>query len=362
VAWSPEQISNAKIIIQVGRQLGATDRDITIALMAGWQESGLRNVNYGDRDSVGVFQQRGGWGPRADRLDPVKSARMFFLGGAQGQRGLLDFQNRNSYGLGQAAQKVQVSAHPAGYDKWEDESSELLKELGGSSPHPTVGSLPGLPTADAGGKSDSVTGSPVAPPAPSTALGLGSPETAGTDAAGVAAKGAPGLESADEQPDVQDVPMMDETAFLPLSNGQPGGVAGTFEDMFPNTGPVGGARQRVVDISKSLLGIPYVWGGTDPDRGLDCSGFVQYVYKQMGVNLPRISAAQARAGKRIGLGQLQVGDLVGWDNSSRNNGADHIAIYIGNGQIIEAPRPGLSVRIRELGKSDRGAWGVRLDF
>jgi cell wall-associated NlpC family hydrolase len=50
---------------------------------------------------------------------------------------------------------------------------------------------------------------------------------------------------------------------------------------------------------------------------------------------------------------------VAWDNSSRNRGADHIAIYIGNGQIIEAPRPGVPVRIRKLGKNER-AWGVRL--
>jgi len=65
-------------------------------------------------------------------------------------------------------------------------------------------------------------------------------------------------------------------------------------------------------------------------------------------------------GKRVGLDKLQVGDLVAWDNSSRNRGADHIAIWLGDGRIIEAPRPGLSVRIRELGDDDLkdGVWGV----
>jgi cell wall-associated NlpC family hydrolase len=92
---------------------------------------------------------------------------------------------------------------------------------------------------------------------------------------------------------------------------------------------------------------------------VDCSGFVQQVYKQFGIDLPRVSFQQAAAGKRIDLGKARAGDLVAWDNSSRNNGADHIAIYLGNGKIIEAPRPGIGVRIRKLG-SDEGAWGVRI--
>lgn len=359
MAWSPEQISNAKVIIQVGRQVGASDRDITIALMAGWQESGLRNLNYGDRDSIGLFQQRTPWGSRQDRLDPVKSARMFFLGGQQGQRGLMDFSNRDSYSLGQAAQKVQVSAFPDAYNKWQNESEQLLSELGGSSAHPLVPIIPTKPTA---GDTSTPTSTPVVPPAPTTALGLDSPVASGTEAAGLATPSAPGAESADKQPVITDVPQMDETAFLPLSNGKPGGVAGTFEDLFPKTGTAGGARQRIADLAKTALGVPYVWGGNDLKNGVDCSGFVQQVFKEMGINLPRISAAQARSGKRIGLDQLQVGDLVGWDNSSRNNGADHIAIYIGNGQIIEAPRPGIGVRIRDLGKSDKGAWGVQMNL
>ena len=200
MGWSAEQLSNAKIVIQVGRQLGASDRDITIALMAGWQESGLRNLNYGDRDSIGMFQQRNAWGSRADRLDPVKSARMFFLGGAQGQRGLLDFKNRNSYGLGQAAQKVQVSAFPDAYDKWQDESEQLLKELGGSAAHPAVPLLPEQTPTTTGDQAQMPVIKPVEPPTPSGALGLASPTNTGLEAAGVAAQGAPGLESADEQP------------------------------------------------------------------------------------------------------------------------------------------------------------------
>lgn len=56
---------------------------------------------------------------------------------------------------------------------------------------------------------------------------------------------------------------------------------------------------------------------------------------------------------------MQAGDLVAWDNSSRNNGADHIAIYLGGGLIAEAPRPGVALRVRKLGDNE-GAWGVRV--
>lgn len=153
------------------------------------------------------------------------------------------------------------------------------------------------------------------------------------------------------------LPQIDELQFLPASTGEVGGMAGSFEDHFPK-GPTGSARERVADIAKTALGVDYTWGGTDLRNGVDCSGLVQAAYKQMGINLPRISAAQARVGKRIGLDQLQVGDLVAWDNSARNGGADHVAIYAGDGKIIEAPRPGIGVRVRALGKDEGDAWGV----
>lgn len=367
MAWSPEQISNAKSIIQVGRSLGASDRDITIALMAAWQESSMRNLSYGDRDSVGLFQQRNAWGSRADRMDPVKAARMFFLGGAQGQRGLLDFANRDSYGLGQAAQKVQVSAFPDAYNKWESEAGDMLSELGAGggvgTQKPTIPTS-GIPAGDSTpDEKELLDGAATAkPPTSSTALGIDSPTNTGIEAAGTAAAGAPGIESADKQPTLNPIPMVDENSFLPLSNGQKGGVAGTFEDLFPNKGPVGGARQRLVDIAKGAVGVPYVWGGNSLTSGVDCSGLVQQAFKEIGINLPRISAAQGRTGTRTSISNLKMGDLVFWDNSTRNSGADHVAIYLGNGQIIEAPRPGLSVRIRQLGKDEGDMWGVHIDY
>jgi hypothetical protein len=336
--------------MSVGQELGASSRDILIGLMTAWQESQLRNLTYGDRDSVGLFQQRDAWAPLSTRMNPREAAKMFFLGGQQGQRGLFAFKNRDSMSLTQAAQKVQVSAFPNAYAKWESRSREMLKALGAD---PGVGMETPAQTGDPQQALPGLLGTPVQ--VHTDALGVDAAAPPGVDdgPAGLGAMSAMGIESADEQPDMGDGGGMG-MEFLPASG------EGGFDEHFPKSGVVGGQRQRVADFAKTLLGTPYVWGGTSPD-GLDCSGFTQLVYKQLGINLPRVSAAQARYGKRVDIGGLQVGDMVAWDNSSRNNGADHIAIYLGDGQIIEAPRPGLGVRIRSLGKNE-GAWGVSLNY
>ncbi|GGO77968.1 transglycosylase SLT domain-containing protein [Nocardioides deserti] len=101
----------------------------------------------------------------------------------------------------------------------------------------------------------------------------------------------------------------------------------------------GGAR--VVAEAEKYLGVPYVWGGTDPDSGLDCSGLVQLVYRNLGIDLPRVSRDQAQAGRPVAsLAEAQPGDLLAF-----NSPVSHIAIYAGDGMMIEAPRPGLAVRL-----------------
>ena len=130
VNLNSEQLKNAATIIGVGKSLGASTRDNIIAIMTAMQESTLRNLNYGDRDSVGLFQQRNAWGSFEDRTNPAKSARMFFLGGKAGQRGLFDFKNRNQMSLAQAAQAVQVSAFPEAYAKWEAMARQVVSGTG----------------------------------------------------------------------------------------------------------------------------------------------------------------------------------------------------------------------------------------
>lgn len=350
--WSSEQLANARIIAQVGRSVGASQRDILIGLMAAMQESGLRNLSGGDRDSVGLFQQRTPWGSMSQRMDPAESARMFFMGGhGAGQNGLLSFQNRDTYSLSQAAQKVQVSAYPDAYGKHEGEAKDILASLGeGNSSDLTGTEDVGTPTQFGADQVVQQNGDL------NLFAGVKTPDsTAATGAAGAETPSMPGIEAGDQ------APSLSEGLFDDMDTTTPSGGS-TFEDLFPKQGSVGGSRERVAQLSRQLLGTPYVWGGTDPEKGLDCSGFVQYVLKQVGVNLPRISAAQATSGQREDVSKLQVGDLVGWNNSSRNNGADHIAIYLGNGQIIEAPRPGLGVRIRTLDKNEGDMWGVALNY
>jgi hypothetical protein len=125
-----EQLRVAGVIIQVARELGVSARGWVVALAAGMQESGLRPLNYGDRDSLGVFQQRTAWGTVAQRLDPDTSARMFFTGGHAGQRGLLDIPGWAGMSVTAAAQAVQVSAYPDAYATWESLAIRLVDRLG----------------------------------------------------------------------------------------------------------------------------------------------------------------------------------------------------------------------------------------
>jgi peptidoglycan DL-endopeptidase CwlO len=97
----------------------------------------------------------------------------------------------------------------------------------------------------------------------------------------------------------------------------------------------------VVGIAMRYLGIPYVWGGSTP-AGFDCSGFVMYVYAQVGVSLPHSSYAQFGMGVPVSSSDLQPGDLVFFD------GAGHVGIYIGGGQFIHAPHTGDVVKISSL--------------
>ena len=122
---SQEMKQNAQVIYRVGKDLRVSDYGIVIALAAAMQESSLVNIDYGDRDSVGLFQQRTsqGWGTIAQIMDPKYSARAFF-GGPTGPnagkiRGLLDIKNWSTMSLAKAAQAVQISAFPDAYQKWE---------------------------------------------------------------------------------------------------------------------------------------------------------------------------------------------------------------------------------------------------
>jgi len=129
---SKEQEANAKIIIQVGRELGVPSYGIIIALATAMQESSLRNINYGDRDSVGLFQQRPstGWGTVEQIMNPYHAAKLFYVGRSGYTRGLLDIKGWQDMPLTVAAQKVQISAYPDAYAKWETSARAWFAALG----------------------------------------------------------------------------------------------------------------------------------------------------------------------------------------------------------------------------------------
>ena len=100
--------------------------------------------------------------------------------------------------------------------------------------------------------------------------------------------------------------------------------------------------QRVVRYAKRFIGVRYVYGGSSPRAGFDCSGFVRYVYAHFGVSLPHSSYAQFGDGRRVSRRSLRPGDLVFFD------GVGHVGLYVGNGRFIHAPHTGTRVQITPL--------------
>ncbi|MDN3311909.1 LysM peptidoglycan-binding domain-containing protein [Microbacterium oryzae] len=130
------QTENAQMIIRIGRELGISDKGIAIALATAMVESGLRNLDWGDRDSLGLFQQRPstGWGSEEQILNRDYSIRVFFGGAGDPNgsttRGLRDIAGWQDMDFGQAAQTVQISAFPDRYGRWETQAYSWLAQLG----------------------------------------------------------------------------------------------------------------------------------------------------------------------------------------------------------------------------------------
>jgi len=124
------------------------------------------------------------------------------------------------------------------------------------------------------------------------------------------------------------------------SNGFASALSAAQSDL--STSTVSGAS--VAAQSLKYLGVPYKYGGTDPATGLDCSALVQQVYKDLGVDVPRVASDQARAGTAVpNLAAATPGDLIAFGDP-----ADHIGIYLGNNKMIEAPQTGDVVKIIDV--------------
>ncbi|MCJ7690668.1 MAG: C40 family peptidase, partial [Clostridiaceae bacterium] len=105
---------------------------------------------------------------------------------------------------------------------------------------------------------------------------------------------------------------------------------------------------EVVAYASKFMGVPYVWGGSTP-AGFDCSGLVQYVYKNFGINMPRTTMDQVNVGTSVSINNLQKGDLIYFRmNASDPNQVSHVGIYIGNNKFMHSPKPGDVAKTSEI--------------
>lgn len=122
------------------------------------------------------------------------------------------------------------------------------------------------------------------------------------------------------------------------------GTAVTMTELLYGQG-VSNVRVDLCQYAKEFLGNPYVWGGTSLTKGADCSGYVLSIFKKYGVNLPHSSVAQANSGTAINVSEARPGDLIFYGNGKSIN---HVAIYIGSGQVIHASNPKTGIRISNV--------------
>ncbi|MYQ47591.1 hypothetical protein GTW40_21500 [Streptomyces sp. SID4985] len=290
-----EQVPNAKTIQATGVAMNMPPRGQVVALATAMQESRLRNLTYGDRDSLGLFQQRPsqGWGTASQILDPVHASTKFY-------EALRKVSGWQSLSVAQAAQAVQRSGYPEAYAKWEPLATALQQAIG-----------PLLPKAD-GSKSSG----PLAP--------SGSPASVST-----------GCASGGDGSDFDTIP--------------PGAVPAGYR--IPAEAPP--KVQTAIRWALGQLKTPYQWGGSctdshgrDPMGRCDCSSLMQQSYKATGVSLPRTTYTQVKVGKPVSVGSLRAGDLVFTEGTATV--PEHVGMFIGQGLIINAPHTGDVVRIATL--------------
>ncbi|SEP52532.1 C40 family peptidase [Amycolatopsis saalfeldensis] len=246
-----EQKGTVALIISIGKQRGLAPRAWQVAIQAGMTESGLHNLDHGDRDSLGIFQMRPSmnWGSAAEVTNPNYAINKFF-------DVLMSVPDWANLRPGDAAQSVERSGFPDRYHKWEAMAAVLVQNLG--------------QVVDAAG----------------CGQGLG--------------------------------------AALPPSQ----------------------AAAQAIKFALGEQGKPYVWGATGPNA-YDCSGLMLRAYQSAGVILPRVSQDQYKAGAMLPVRDAQPGDLIFLATDPANPATiHHVAMYLGEGKIVEAQQTGVPVHIR----------------
>ena len=249
-------------IIQIGKERELPPLAWQVAIQAGMTESGLRSLDYGDRDSLGIFQMRPsmGWGTPAQVTDPTYAINKFY-------DVLEAVPNWEQQRPGESAQDVERSAFPERYHRWEPMAAHLIGNVG----------LVADPTG--------------------CGEGIGQLLPAPTEAAG-----------------------------------------------------------QAIQWALAQQGKPYQWGAlTTHQNSFDCSSLMLQAYRSVGVTLPRVSRQQFRAGAMLPVEQAQPGDLVFWARDTSNEiTIHHVAMYLGDGRIVEAQRTGVPVHIRPFKFTEKG--------
>ena len=133
---------------------------------------------------------------------------------------------------------------------------------------------------------------------------------------------------------------LEAAAALDEAAGPPGPSAAAAADSTDTPWP----GEKVAALARTQVGKPYGWGGTGPER-FDCSGLALYVYRQLGIALPRVSSDQAGVGTHVDRSELKPGDLVFF---SLRSAFDHVGIFLGNNRFVHAPRRQEPVRVDNL--------------
>ncbi|MEV0430583.1 C40 family peptidase [Micromonospora sp. NPDC050495] len=296
--WTSDQVANAAVVVDVGAQRAVPPRGWVIALATAMQESTLRNLPGGDRDSVGLFQQRPsqGWGAPARLRDPHYAAAAFY-------QALLAVDGWQAMALTDAAQAVQRSAHPGAYARWEDDAIALVRVLTG--------------------------GAPAGPVATDLEQAMSNPMCL--------------FDGGDGHPGSERVP-------LPAGFAPPAGTP-------PRVGAAVGWALAQLGTPYTFGGDCTAPHSGVPARQCDCSSLVQQAYAAAGIGLPRTTRKQVDAGVPVtDWRDLRAGDLL-FIPGSRGSVArpGHVGMYLGQGLIVQAPHSGDVVKITHL-----SAWSSQL--
>lgn len=290
-----DQLTNAAVIVAVGKSMHVPERGLVIAVATSMQEATLHNLTYGDTmangqmsSSEGLFQQLKSYGP--DRTVASRAAQMFYSGGPGGIPGLLQVAGWQSMPLAQAADAVQGSKQPELYAKWEQPANQVVGKVEGRACR-TV-SAPGS--------------------------GAAAPQSGGVPVAGAGSGGSAAAQGA--------IARALSQVGIPYSWG--GGS---------NTGPT--------------LGICGSDGAQNDCHivGFDCSGLTMYAYAGVGIQTPHQTQLiwAAFPTHITDRAQLLPGDLLLISSNGDPSGIHHVVIYLGGDRVVEAPYSGVRVRVTD---------------